>query len=170
MCTTNNYRIWSESEDSSHKINIRVCFFLEEYMEEKMLKTLFKLAKRSLVENEFPVSAIIYDSNGIISTGYNKRNRTKKTTDHAEIIAVEKANKKLKNWNLENKCMVVTLEPCDMCKAVLKEARLKKIFYIIPRYKFKKQYKCTIFEQFELRDERVDKYRSDITHFFDNKR
>ena len=66
--------------------------------------------------------------------------------------------------------MVVTLEPCDMCKAVLKEARLKKIFYIIPRYKFKKQYKCTTFEQFELRDERVDKYRSDITHFFDNKR
>lgn len=139
-------------------------------MDEKILKKLFALAKKSLRNNEFPVSAIIYDENGIISSGYNRRNRTHKTTDHAEIIAVEKANKKLKNWNLQNKCMIVTLEPCDMCKTVLKEARLGKIYYIIPRYAYKKQYKCTAFQKIDLDTQDVEDYRNDISSFFANKR
>ena len=139
-------------------------------MEEQLLKTLFELADKSLVENEFPVSAIIYDDSGIISCGYNRRNRTNKTTDHAEIIAIEEANKKLNNWNLQNKCMVVTLEPCDMCKAVIKEARLGHVYYLVPRYSFKKQYKCTVFEHKEIDDPNLDNYKHNITNFFTNKR
>lgn len=157
-------------ENSSHKIEIRVCFFLEVNMENELWKKLFKLANKSLALQEFPVSAIIYDENGIISCGYNKRNKTKKTTDHAEIIAIEQANKKLDSWNLVNKCMIVTLEPCDMCKAVIKEARLKKIYYIVPRYQYKKQYKCTIFEHLELDCEENKKYINDIKNFFKDKR
>ena len=139
-------------------------------MDEKILKKLFKLAQKSFNNNEFPVSAIIYDKNGIISCGYNRRNQTKKTTDHAEIIAVEKANEKLKTWILKNKCMIVTLEPCDMCKSVLKEARLDKIYYIIPRYKYKKQYKCTKFEIYETQSNEKEDYIKNIKSFFTNKR
>lgn len=128
------------------------------------------LANKSLNNGEFPVSAIIYDDNGIISFGYNKRNASKKTIDHAEIIAITKANQKIKSWKLENKCMVVTLEPCDMCKSVIKESRLKEVYYIIPRYDFKKQYKSTIFKEIEYDSKFKEKYLSDITHFFDNKR
>lgn len=168
--TTGKYRTWSGLENSSHKIRTRVCFFIGGNMEKELLKTLFELAEKSLKEDEFPVSAIIYDDTGIISTGYNCRNRTNKTTDHAEIIAIENANKKLKNWNLQNKCMIVTLEPCDMCKSVIKEARLKKTHYLIPRYKYKKQYKCTDFELKEIDAPELKKYRQDITTFFINKR
>lgn len=139
-------------------------------MNEKVLKKLFSLSEKSFVENEFPVSAIIYDETGIISCGYNKRNRTRKTTDHAEIVAIEKANKKLGEWNLQNKCMVVTLEPCDMCKAVIREARLNKVYYIVPRYKFKKPYKCTSFENLKIDGQLSEQYRENISHFFDNKR
>ncbi len=139
-------------------------------MNEKLLKTLFKLADKSLSNDEFPVAAIIYDKNGIISCGYNKRNKSNLTTDHAEIIAINKANKKLQSWNLQYKCMVVTLEPCDMCKAVIKEARLKEIYYLIPRYNYKKQYKSTKFKQLDYNSERKEKYLNDIKHFFDNKR
>lgn len=139
-------------------------------MDQKIISKLFKLANRSLSHDGFPVSAIIYDENGIISCGYNKRNRSNKTTDHAEIIAIEKANKKLKNWKLTNKCMIVTLEPCDMCKTVIKEARLTKVYYIIPRYKYKKQYNCTQFEEYNLDDPKREKYLQDISTFFVNKR
>jgi len=139
-------------------------------MDNKILRKLFKLANKSLKMNEFPVSAILYDENGIISCGYNKRNKTKKTTDHAEIIAVEKANKKLKTWNLQNKCMVVTLEPCDMCKTVLKEARIGKIYYLVERNKNKKQYKCSEFMYYNLESQEKNKYLKDITTFFINKR
>ncbi len=139
-------------------------------MNKKLLKTLFKLANKSLQNDEFPVAAIIYDENGIISCGYNKRNASNLTTDHAEIIAISKANKKLQTWNLQHKCMLVTLEPCDMCKAVIKEARLKEVNYLVPRYKYKKQYKGTIFNFVETNSEQKDKYLNDIKHFFDNKR
>jgi len=139
-------------------------------MDEKLLKTLFKLANKSLQNDEFPVAAIIYDENGIISCGYNKRNASKLTTDHAEIIAITKANKKLKLWNLQYKCMIVTLEPCDMCKAVIKEARLKEVNYLVPRYNYKKQYKSTIFNYLDFNSPLKEKYLNDIKHFFDNKR
>ena len=103
-------------------------------MNTKILKKLFDLTKKSLAINEFPVAAIIFDENdNIISTAYNKRNKTKQTIDHAEIIAIQKANKKLKNWKLNDLTMIVSLEPCDMCKTVIKEARLKKVYYIISR-------------------------------------
>lgn len=139
-------------------------------MNKEIIDKLFELAEMSLLENDFPVSAIIYDETGIIGMGYNKRNSSNKTTDHAEIIAVENANKKVRNWNLQNKCMIVTLEPCDMCKAVLKEARLAHIYYLIPRYKYKKQYKCTQFEHLPIDGENIKKYKENITTFFNNKR
>ena len=139
-------------------------------MNEEIITKLFELAKLSLKEDDFPVGAIVYDETGILGCGYNKRHKSNKTTDHAEIIAIEEANKKVKNWNLQNKCMVVTLEPCEMCKSVIKEARIKKVYYLTPRLKFKKQYKCTDIEYYELKDARLEQYKKDITQFFSNKR
>lgn len=139
-------------------------------MNDKIIKKLFKLANKSLNNNEFPVAAIIFDGSKIISYGYNKRNKSNITTDHAEIIAIKKANKKLKSWRLENICMVVTLEPCDMCKSVIKESRLNKVYYIVPRYNFKKQYRCTQFEYYNTTCSMKEKYIYNIKNFFSNKR
>ena len=138
--------------------------------EEKLMNKLFQLAEQSLAEDEFPVSAIVYDKSGILGTGYNRRNKSNKTTDHAEIIAIEEANQKIGNWNLQNKCMVVTLEPCEMCKSVIKEARLKNVYYLVPRYAYKKQYKCTAFECKQIEDQRLEQYKMHISTFFANKR
>lgn len=139
-------------------------------MNDKIIKKLFKLADKSLANDEFPVAAIIYKDNEIISYGYNKRNASNKTTDHAEIIAIERANKKLKSWRITNTCMLVTLEPCDMCKTVIKEARIDKVFYIVPRCSFKKQNKCTVFENLTLDNDLERKYKEDIETFFAKKR
>lgn len=139
-------------------------------MEEKIIQKLFKLANKSLKKNEFPVSAIIYDNDKIISVGYNIRNKSKKTIDHAEIIAITKANKKLKTWNLQGKNMIITLEPCPMCTAVIKEARLDNVYYIIPRYQYKKAYKKTLFKEYNTNLPEKQKYINDISSFFNNKR
>jgi tRNA(Arg) A34 adenosine deaminase TadA len=66
--------------------------------------------------------------------------------------------------------MLVTLEPCDMCKTVIKEARIDKVFYIVPRYSFKKQNKCTAFENLTLDNDLERKYKEDIETFFAKKR
>ena len=138
---------------------------------EHIIKELFKLHKKSILINDFPVAAIIYDKNfKIISKAYNRRNKTNKTTDHAEIIAIEKANKKCSSWKLQEMYMIVTLEPCAMCTSVIKEARIKKLTYIVPRYAYKKQYKCTQFELLQFNGEEKDIYLHNIKHFFDSKR
>lgn len=139
-------------------------------MDEKILKKLFLLADKSLKNDEFPVSAIIYDNSKIISSGYNKRNKSNLTTDHAEIIAIQKANKKIKNWRLTNICMVITLEPCDMCKAVIKESRISKVYYLVSRYDYKKQYDSTKFEKLNITSSDYESYIINIKKFFTDKR
>lgn len=119
-------------------------------MEEKIINKLLSLAKKAYLQNETPISAIIVYNNKIISTAYNKRNKTQKTIDHAEIRAIIKANKKLKTWRL-NKCtLYVTIEPCDMCKNVIKESRIEKVYYLLPKLETKKIYNKTEFEQLSL--------------------
>lgn len=149
-------------------------FYLEKRridLEKRILDYLFDLARKSIVEDDFPVSAVVLDEDGtIIGEGYNCRKNSHKTTDHAEIIAIETANKCVGNWNLQNKCMVVTLEPCDMCKSVIKEARLSKVYYLVPRYSYKKQYQGTTFNYLETEDIKIDEYKEEIKNFFKNKR
>ena len=119
--------------------------------EEIILKKLLKLAKKAAKKNEIPISALITYNNKIISKGYNKREKNNLTIAHAEIEAIIKANKKIKNWRL-NKCtLYVLVEPCDMCKNVIKESRIEKVYYLLERLEYKKAYNNTKFIQ--LKDE-----------------
>lgn len=88
-----------------------------------------KEAKRAKHENEIPIGAVIVIDDKIISRGHNKREKSQNAIHHAEIIAIDKACKKLKSWRLENATMYVTLEPCPMCAGAIANARIKKVVY-----------------------------------------
>lgn len=137
---------------------------------ENLIKITLKLAQKSKRTNDFPVAAIIYKENKIISKAYNKRNKSQITTDHAEIIAINKANKKLKTWRLNGYSMIVTLEPCEMCKTIIKESRLDNVYYLIKRYEYKKMCKNTKFKKIDYYDNAVENYKMSIQCFFDDKR
>ena len=98
-------------------------------MNEYYMEIALKLAKKALKYNEVPVGAIIIKDGKIIAKAYNKKEKTHNVTKHAEIIAISKACKKLKNWRLENCEMYVTMEPCMMCSGAIEQSRLKKIVY-----------------------------------------
>ena len=74
-----------------------------------------KEAKKAYNKNEVPIGAVIVLDGKIIARGQNSREKSQNAIKHAEIIAIEKACKKLKSWRLENAEMYVTLEPCPMC-------------------------------------------------------
>ena len=88
-----------------------------------------RLAKKANSKKEVPIGAVIVRNDKIISRGFNKREKSKNALNHAEIIAINKACKKLKEWRLENCTLYVTLEPCPMCAGAIANARIKKIFY-----------------------------------------
>lgn len=94
-----------------------------------------KEAKKAYNKGEVPVGAVIVKENKILSKSYNMVERKKDATRHAEIIAIQKAAKKLRNWRL-NKCeMYVTLEPCNMCVSAIELSRIEKVYFIVSKDK-----------------------------------
>ena len=135
----------------------------------KIEKELLKLSDKAYKRNEMPVSAILVDSRGkIISKAYNKKNIKKNVLYHAEILCLIKAFKKMKRWNLNDCTLYVTLEPCNMCKEVIEEARINKVFYILNKGNITNKYKKTSYEHmYGVNKYNFDKY---VKNFFNSLR
>ena len=97
-------------------------------MQEKFMKQALKEAKKAYEKLEVPVGCVIVKNNKIISRGYNIKETKQDTTKHAELIAIQKASKKLNSWRLLDCEMYVTLEPCSMCAGAIINSRIKKVY------------------------------------------
>lgn len=86
-------------------------------------------AKIAYKKGEVPVGAVIVKNGKIIAKSYNKRETKQNALYHAEIIAIDKACKKLKSFRLDECQMYVTLEPCPMCSGAIVNARLNKVYF-----------------------------------------
>lgn len=95
---------------------------------EKFMKEALKEAKKAYEKLEVPVGAIIVKDEKIIARAHNLKETKFDTTKHAEILAIQKASKKLKSWRLVDCEMYVTLEPCSMCAGALINSRIKKVY------------------------------------------
>lgn len=99
--------------------------------EELIIKKLDDLNKKAINNNEIPISALIVYNNKIIASSYNKTELNNNILGHAEIDVIKKASKKLNNWRLNGCILYVTLEPCSMCKEIIKKSRIDKVIYYI---------------------------------------
>lgn len=95
---------------------------------EKFMKEALKEAKKAYDKLEVPVGAVIVKDGKIIARAHNLKETKFDTTKHAEILAIQKASKKLKTWRLLDCEIYVTLEPCSMCAGALINSRIKKIY------------------------------------------
>ena len=91
------------------------------------MKEALKEAVKAYNKGEIPVGAVIVKDDKIIARAHNQKEEKKDTTKHAEILAIQKASKKLEAWRLQDCEMYVTLEPCSMCAGALIQARVKKV-------------------------------------------
>lgn len=97
--------------------------------DEKYMQIALKEAEKAEKKGEVPIGAVIVHEDKVIATGYNHRETTQTTLSHAELIAIEKANKVLKSWRLEDCILYVTLEPCPMCAGAIVQSRIKRVVY-----------------------------------------
>ena len=63
----------------------------------------------------------------VIGRGYNRRNADHSTLSHAEMTAIRKASRRLRDWRLEECTLYVTLEPCQMCSGAIVQARIPRV-------------------------------------------
>jgi len=94
------------------------------------MKLAIDLAKNAEQLDEVPIGAVLIHEGKIIGKGYNLREKTGKTTAHAEIQALEDYNQQAQSWRLPaGASLYVTTEPCLMCTGALLWARLDHLFY-----------------------------------------
>ena len=88
-------------------------------------------AKIALKHDEVPVGAIIVKDKKVIAKAYNRREKKQNALYHAEVLAIDKACKKLHSFRLTDCTMYVTLEPCPMCAGAILNARIKNLYYCV---------------------------------------
>lgn len=95
---------------------------------EYFMKEALKEAKKAYKKLEVPVGVVIVKDGQIIAKAHNQKEEKNNPIKHAEIIAIEKACRKINNWRLNNCDMYVTLEPCPMCAGAIINSRINKIY------------------------------------------
>ena len=124
-------RTWSGPEGSSHTtLCLRVpLFIIMKDIHEKYMRAALKEAEKAKNIDEVPVGCVIVQNDRIIARGHNLKEKKMQAYAHAEMIAIQKASKKLNNWCLDDCDLYVTLEPCMMCTGVIGQARIRNLYY-----------------------------------------
>ncbi len=136
--------------------------------EDEIWSLLIKRAQKAAVRDEIPVAAAVVCENKILSCCSNDKERKKDIMAHAEILAIKKAAKKLKRWNLSDCMLYVSLKPCQMCQEVIKQSRIEKVIYLLEKPEFKKDFSKT---QFIInKNIYSNTYQQLLSDFFQNKR
>lgn len=98
-------------------------------MNEQYMKIALREAKKSFKKKEVPVGCVIVSNNKVIAKSHNLKEKKKSSLAHAELIAIEKANKKKNNWRLNDCDIYITMEPCPMCASAIKQSRFSHVYY-----------------------------------------
>jgi len=96
-------------------------------MDEHFMRLALKQAAKAKAIGEVPIGCIIVCGGKVVGRGYNRRNTNKTTLAHAELIAIDKASRKLGDWRLEGCTLYVTLEPCQMCSGAIVQSRIDRV-------------------------------------------
>lgn len=97
--------------------------------DKKFMKLALKEAKKAAKKDEVPIGAIIVRDGKVIAKAHNLREKSNLATGHAEVLAIQQANKKLKSWRLDSCTLYVTIEPCPMCAGTIVQSRIKNVVY-----------------------------------------
>ena len=125
-----------------------------------------KLNLMAIKHGDVPVSCIIVKNDRIIASSYNKKKKNNDPFAHAEILAIREACKRLTSNNLSACKLYVSLMPCNMCKEVINEARIKEVYYILDSEKVVNN--TTKFVKFSTSYQQY--FKNELKNFFSDKR
>lgn len=99
------------------------------HSDEYYMRRALSRAKAAFKKGEAPIGAVIVKDGEIIASGRNMRETNKNALNHAEIIAIDRACKKLGAWRLMDCTLYVTMEPCPMCAGAIVNSRIKRVVF-----------------------------------------
>ena len=87
------------------------------------------LANKALTHDDVPIGAVIVRDGVVIARGENMVQKRQNPTLHAEIVAINRACRKLGTKFLDECDIYVSLEPCAMCATAISFARIRNIYF-----------------------------------------
>ena len=87
-------------------------------MKEEYMRAALREAEKAKKIDEVPIGCVIVKDDKIIARGHNLRETKQQSINHAEIIAIQKACKKVGSWRLED-CDYMLLWSPVACVQVL---------------------------------------------------
>ena len=86
-------------------------------------------ARAAAERDEVPVGAVVALQGAIVARAGNRRQELRDPSAHAEILALRAAGAALGDWRLADCTLYVTLEPCPMCIAACRQARIALVVW-----------------------------------------
>ena len=126
-------------------------------------------ARISYQQSDVPIGAILVKNGEIIAKSHNTRELDNSILGHAEINVILEASKVLNRWNLSDCELYVTLKPCSMCMEVIKQSRIRKIYYLLDKPDYKKEFTKSEFIKIN-ESESEQMYQKMLADFFKDKR
>lgn len=105
---------------------------------QSQLDSLISLQARASQLGEYPVSALVIYKGRIIGSGINTFRTSTEPLGHAEINAIEDAFEKMhysvfRTLSRDSLVLVTSYEPCSMCKGVINQLDIRKVYYLQPK-------------------------------------
>ena len=104
-------------------------FIIMKNRHEHFMKLALKEAQKAYFKDEVPIGCVLVKDDKVIARGHNLRENKKLVSSHAEMEAINKANKKLSNWRLVDVDLYVTCEPCLMCMGAIYQSHIRSVYY-----------------------------------------
>jgi len=97
--------------------------------DERLMRRALALAARAARQGDVPVGAVVVCDGMIVGRGYNRREQRQDATEHAEMMALRQASRRLGSWRLDRCDLYVTLEPCVMCAGAIIQSRIRSLVF-----------------------------------------
>lgn len=130
----------------------------------KFIDLAYKEALKAYKKDEVPVGAVVVKDGVVIAKGHNQRITRKNPLYHAEVVAIQKAAKKIGNYRLDGCVLYVTLEPCLMCTGAIIQARIEKVVFAA-----KNEKEGAIISKYTILDDRKFSHNPDYIHIPDER-
>ena len=98
-------------------------------MDSIYMKSAIAEAEKAYAEGETPVGAVIVRDGGIIASAHNMTERLNDSTAHAELLAIQAAEKATGDRRLTGCALYVTMEPCPMCAGAILLSGLSRLVF-----------------------------------------